>query len=420
MPLTDTKIRNTKAGKTPLKLRDGRGLYLEIRPSKGKFWRYRYRIAGKENVYAAGEYAQPQPGETRAQKDARIRAGQLTLEEARVKRLEWRGLVRQGIHPAHARKAEVATQVAAAANTFESIALEWLEKKGPHWTERNRDRIERTLKREVFPSIGKIPIRSVTPAHILQVMVKVDAAGAPTIAVLIRQWCFRIFNHAIATLRADTNPAAGDIREAINPPPTKNHPPLSRTEIPALLSAINGYGGEEMTKIALMLLLLTFVRSAELRGAEWSEFDLDAGEWRIPGARMKMRAPHLVPLSTQAVALLRALQKQTGKQRYLFPNSRRPGSFMGATTLNAALVRLGYEGRFSPHGFRATASTMLNEMGFNPDWIERQLAHKPLGVRAVYNKAEHLAERRQMMQHWSDTVGALAAGAKVIPIQRTA
>src|SRR5262249_27112630 len=152
------------------------------------------------------------------------------------------------------------------------------------------------------------------------------------------------------------------------------------TDIPALMTAISGYGGGGKTKKALMLLLLTFVRSVGLRGAEWSEFDLDAGGWGSPAAGMKMRAPPNLPLFKQSVALLRALQKQTGKQRYLFPNSRRPGSFMGATTLNAALVRLGYEGRFSPHGFRATASTMLNEMGYNADWIERQLAHKSGGV----------------------------------------
>jgi integrase len=417
--LTDTRIRNTKAGEKPVKLTDARGLYIEVRPTGAKLWRYRYRIAGKENVFAAGEYAHPPSGETKEQAQARLRAGRYTLEEARSKRSEWRGLVKQGIHPAHFRQSQVAETITAGANTFQSIADEWLKKKGKAWTARNRDRVERTLKREVYPSIGKLPIRSVKPGHILAVMTRVDEAGAPTMAILIRQWCFRIFNHAIATLRADQNPAAGDIREAIKPPPTKNHPPLDREQIPALLTAVQGYGGEEMTKIAMRLLLLTFVRSAELRGAEWSEVDLDRAEWRIPAKRMKMRSNHIVPLSSQAVALLRQLHKQTGTRKLLFPNARTPGGHMASTTLNAALVRLGYEGKFSPHGFRSTASTMLNEMGFNSDWIERQLAHKPRGVRADYNKAEYLAERQKMMQHWADVLDQLATR-KVVPMKQRA
>jgi integrase len=421
MALTDTRIRNTKPGDKPIKLTDAKGLYLEVRPTGAKLWRYRYRIQGKENVFAAGEYAQAPAGESKQQADERIRAGRLTLEEARVKRLEWRGLVRQGIHPAHHRHAQVAETIATSANTFQAIAEEWLTKKGKDWTPRNRNRIERTLKREVFKTIGNIPIRSVTPAHILQIMLSVEAAGAPTVAVLIRQWCYRIFNHAIATLRADTNPAAGDIREAIKPPKTRSHPALAHSDIKPLVTAIAGYGGEPATKIALGLLLLTFVRSAELRGAEWKEFDLEHGEWRIPAGRMKMRASHIVPLSTQAIGLLKALEKLTGRQKYLFPNSRTPQSFMAATTLNAALVRLGYEGKFSPHGFRATASTILNEMGYQPDWIERQLAHnEPNKVRSAYNRAEYLPERRTMMQQWADTVDSFAKGADVVPIRRKA
>jgi integrase len=188
----------------------------------------------------------------------------------------------------------------------------------------------------VFPTIGKLPIRAVTAAHLLAVMQKVEAKGTPTIAVMIRQWAYRIFNHAIANLKADANPAAGEIRDAIQAPATRSHPPLQRTDIPALTTALAGYAGERMTVIALRLLMLTFVRSVELRGSEWTEFDLDRAEWRVPAERMKMGELHIVPLSRQAVALLRELHKITGRQRFLFPNARRPGSYMGTTTLNAA------------------------------------------------------------------------------------
>jgi len=410
MPLTDVVIRKAKTGPAPVKLSDSHGLYLEIRPTGAKLWRYRYRINGKENVFAAGEYCTAANAETTEQAEQRRKGGRLTLAEARVKRLEWRGLVKQGIHPAHDRQARKTERIAEGENTFEAVAKDWIAKKSSAWTDRNRRRIESVLKEEVYKSIGKLPIRSVSAAHILQIMQRVEGRGAPTMAILIRQWCYRIFNHAIATLRADKNPAAGDIRDAVKPPPVRNHPALTRDDFPVLAERLSGYKGERATVIAMRLLMLTFVRSAELRGAEWREIDLERAEWRIPKERMKMRANHIVPLATQVIALLRELHTLTGRSRFLFPNSRDPNGYMASTTLNAALVRLGYEGKFSPHGFRATASTMLNEMGFRSDWIERQLAHKSReGVRAVYNRAEYLAERTQMMQQWADTVEAMCA-----------
>lgn len=418
MPLTDTAIRKVIAGASPVKKPDGHGLYLEVRPTGSKLWRYRYRLPGadgvrRENVFAAGEYCVAPHGETKEQADERRKGGRLTLAEARVMRLEWRGLVKQGKHPAHERKARKTEQIAEGKNTFQAVAEDWIAKRLSAWTPRNRARIESTLKQEVYKSIGTLPIRSVSAAHILQIMQRVEERGAPTVAILIRQWCYRIFNHAIATLRANTNPAAGDIRDAVKAPPVRNHPALTRDDFPILAERLAGYKGERTTVIALRLLLLTFVRSAELRGAEWREFDLDRAEWRIPATRMKMRSNHIVPLSTQAVALLHELQALTGRSRFLFPNSRDPNGFMASTTLNAALVRLGYEGKFSPHGFRSTASTMLNEMGFRSDWIERQLAHKSRdAVRAVYNRAEHLVERAQMMQQWADLVDTMFASNK--------
>jgi integrase len=398
MALADVTVRQAKKATKPYKITDARGLYIEIRPTGKKLWRYRYRMpdpkTGKrrENVYAIGEYPE------------------ISLDAAREKRNQARRLVKQGIHPAHDRHAKRAEQITEGANTFEAIGREWLQKKWKSWAESNREYIKRTLEREVFPYIGRLPIKSVTPAHILTILQRVEAGGAPTVAVLIRQWCFRIFGHAIATLRAGTNPAAGDIREAIHVPKPQSHPPLEKKELPKLLEALAGYGGDRVTVIAMRLVMLTFVRSQELRGAKWEEFDLDAAEWRIPAERMKMRTLHIVPLSEQAVALLRELNERTGWSPHLFPNTRTPGTYMAATTLNAALVRLGYKHKFSPHGFRTTASTMLNEMGYRPDLIERQLAHVERNrVRATYNRAEYLAERRQMMQGWADEIDAMAS-----------
>jgi integrase len=403
--LTDVAIRQARPRAKPRKLRDGRGLYLEIRPNGSKLWRYRFRDpqTRKESTMSLGEYSE------------------ISLTEARDARDSARKLLKQGMHPVHERRLQRAIQATDGANTFEAVARQWLGKKGKEWTEKSRRRVERTLERDAFPLIGPLPIRRVSPQHLLTIMQEIEAKRSPTVAVLFRQWAFRIFNYAMATLKADSNPAATDIRNAITVPEPKNHPALSRHDIPGLDAALREYTGERRTVIALRLLMLTFVRSGELRGAEWSEFDLDRAEWRIPADRMKMGEAHIVPLSKQALALLKELHAQTGRQRFLFPNARRPGAYMAATTLNAALVRLGYDKRFSPHGFRGTASTLLNEAGYHPDVIERQLAHKDRNeVRAVYNKAQYLPERRAMMQQWADMINVYARGADVVPIKRTA
>ena len=417
--LTDAKIRNIKPGSRPIKLTDAGGLYLELRPRGSKLWRYRYRIAGKENVFALGEYAKEPQGETAAQKRARIAYGSLTLLEARMERDRCRGMVRQGIHPAHARQALRVAQVAENQNTFEAVAHEWIEQHKPKWSPYYLRQVERFLTADAYPHIGTLPVRSITAAHLLQIVRRAEKRGAATVAVLLRQWCSAIFRYAVATLRADTDPAAA-LKGAIHRPKVEHCQPLARKDIPAFVAALENYGGYRTTVVALRLALLTFVRTVELRGAEWVEIDLDAGEWRIPAARMKMREPHIVPLSRQAVGLLRELQTLTGGQRLLFPNYRRPKTCMTATTLNRALERMGYGGRFSAHGFRATASTILNEMGYRPDLIERQLAHAERNkVRASYNRAEYLTERKQMMQVWADLTDEMAKPErKVTPIMR--
>jgi integrase len=265
----------------------------------------------------------------------------------------------------------------------------------------------------------------VTAAHLLEIVRRVEGRGAETVALLARQWASAIFRYAVATLRADIDPAAA-LRGAIHRPKVVHRKPLSREQVADFVKAVDGYAGYRTTVIALRLMLLTFVRTVELRAAHWAEIDLDRAEWRIPAERMKMREPHIVPLSRQAVELLRELHTHTGGRGMLFPNYRNPKTCMTATTLNRALERMGFNGKdsigFSAHGFRATASTILNEMGFRPDVIERQLAHAERNkVRASYNQAEYLEERRAMMQQWADLTDEMAKdGDKVTPIKRAA
>lgn len=400
MPLTDTKIRSAKPGTKPYKLTDFGGLYLEVRPSGAKLWRYRYRIAGKENLFAVGEYGSAPPA--------------IGLADARAARDVARALVKQGIHPSHHRQAERLQRNTESSNTFEAVAREWIGQKKDGWSPYYAKQVETFLEDDVFKYIGGLPIKSVTSAHLLEIVKRVEKRGAETVALMIRQHCSAIFRYAVSTLRAGIDPAAA-LRGAIKRPKVKHHKPLPPADIPNLLKKLDTWGGLRATEIAMRLLLLTFVRPGELRGAKWDEFDLDEALWRIPAERMKMREAHVVPLSEQAVALLRELYKVTGTEAHLFPNQRRPKSYMSITTLNRALERLGYQGKFSSHGFRAAASTLLNEMGWRPDVIERQLAHKERNkVRASYNRAEYMPERAKMMQAWADYLDALAAGSKVV------
>jgi integrase len=420
MALTDAKIRSAKAREKPVKLTDGGGLYLEVRLSGSKLWRYRYRIARRENVYAVGEFCHAPPGESNAAQNNRKISGRFTLAEARQERDRCRGLVKLGIHPAHNRKAQRAVQLADNSNTFKAVALEWIGKKKSGWSHYYLRQVERFMEVDVFPYVGTLPIRSVTAAHVLEILLRVESRGAKTVALLIRQWASSIFQYAVATLRADVDPAAA-LKGAITRSRTEHRKPLTRADIPRFIKSLDSYGGYRTTVIALRLMLLTFVRTVELRTANWAEIDLDGAEWRIPAERMKMRELHIVPLSRQAVELLRELQTLTGGRAFLFPNYRRPTSWMTATTLNRALERMGFTGKdgigFSAHGFRATASTMLNELGYRADVIERQLAHRERNkVRASYNQAEYLGERRAMMQAWANLIDEMAKEeSKVIP-----
>jgi integrase len=401
MPLTDTRIRTAKPARKPYKLTDSAGLHVEVRPSGAKLWRLRYRISGRENMFALGEYPA------------------LGLSDAREERDRARKLVKQGIHPAHNRQALRVANIAEGANTFEAVAREWIERNKPRWTPYYLRQVERFLQADVYPYIGTLPIRVVTAAHLLEIVRRIEKR-APTVALLVRQWCSAVFRYAVSTLRADGDPTVA-LKGAITRPKVQHRKPLARTDVPGFMEALAKSGGFRTTKIAMQLLMLTFVRPVELRAAEWTEFDLDHSEWRIPAARMKMRESHIVPLSLQAIELLRELNGITGGSRFLFPNYRRPKTYMTGTTLNRALERMKYGNKFSSHGFRATASTMLNEMGYRPDVIERQLAHKERNtVRASYNQAQYLDERRKMMQQWATHIDALAKGAKLTPIHKSA
>ncbi|WP_151719923.1 tyrosine-type recombinase/integrase [Gemmobacter serpentinus] len=395
MALTDLTCKNAKhdPAKAVTRLADRNGLVLEVRPNGTKLWRLRYRLGGKANMFAIGAYPT------------------LSLQDARKANEAARALIKQGINPAHNRRAGLDSNLASNSNTFETLAKEWLAKTKSDVSDYYRKQIETALRNDILPIVGRLPIRSVTAAQLLKVMQTAEARGAPFIARNIRQWCSAIFRYAIITQRAETDPAAA-LRGAVKMPRTKHAVPLSRSQIRELLEHVDAYGGHDTTKIAIKIMLLTFVRTVELRKTEWRHIDLERAEWRLPDIVMKNGEPHLVPLSRQAVMLFRGLHSHTGGQKYLVPNLRDPEKFMSATTVNRALERMGMNGAgtigFSGHGFRATASTLLNELGFRADVIERQLAHSEQNkTRASYNQAEYLAERISMMQEWADLLDSI-------------
>jgi len=401
MPLTNIAIKKAKPRKRPYKLSDFGGLYLLIKPNGSKLWRWKYRIDRKENVYSIGEYPAA------------------SLLDAREERDNARMLVKQGINPAHDRQSKKTAQVEDNANSFNAVAKGWIDQRKLKWTPRYLNQIEKVLEDDVYPHIGNLPMRSITAAHLLEIIKRVEKRGAETVAILIRQWCSAIFRYAAAHLLADADPSAM-LKNAIDRPKVEHHQPLAKKDIPNFITALERYGGLRSTIIALKLLMLTFVRPVELRAAEWKEFDFDLAEWHIPAGRMKMREPHIVPLSKQAIELLLELQTYTGSGDLLFPNYRQPKACMSPTTLNCALERMGYGGRFSAHGFRATASTMLNEMRYPTDYIERQLAHAERDkTRASYNRAEYLPERKEMMQAWANMIDDMAKPvSKISPIKK--
>lgn len=386
--LTDTKLRTAKPAEKPYILQDGSGLYLEVRPSGAKFWRYRYWLTPeKDGRYTIGEYPA------------------VSLAEARRERERVRELVKLGINPTHEKKTEKLRQSHERANTFEAVAREWLDRKKGKWSPYSHKQATSCLEQNAFPKVGRLPIRKVTAAHLLEILQAMEKRGAETYAMQLRQWCSAIFRHAVVTLRADGDPAAA-LKGALSRPQINHSKPMSPEQIGDFKAKLTKYGGNRTTVIAMRLMLYTFVRTAELRKAPWAEFDIAAAEWKIPPERMKMKRVHVVPLPRQALVLLEELRKITGAGKWLFPNFRRPDDVMSATTINRALEHMGYtSGLWTGHDFRATASTRLHEMGYRSDWIERQLAHvEENKTKAAYNHAEYLPERRTMMQAWADWI----------------
>ena len=401
--LTPSAVKNAKPRTKQYKVTDERGMYLLVRPDGPLWWRFTYRrpASKKRNTLSLGTYPD------------------VSLKKARERRDEARRLLADGIDPSDKRKAEAQ----AGAETFEAVSREWYAKHAPNWAKGHGDKIIRRLERDVFPWIGTKPIAAIFAPDVLSVLRRIDSRGIRETAHRAHQNVGQVFRYAVATGRVNFDPTPS-LRGAIPPARKTHHASITDPDkISELLRAIAGYAGEYVTRAALQLAPLTFVRPGELRQAEWAEFDLDKAEWRIPPERMKMRAPHIVPLAGQAVAILRDLQPLTGRGRYVFPSLRTGDRAMSANTVNAALRRLGYDhDTMTGHGFRSMASTLLNEQGWNRDAIERQLAHAERDeVRAAYNYAEHLPTRRKMMQAWADYLDSLrTAPRKVVPIKRKA
>lgn len=399
MKLSDTRIRQAKPRDGLYKLADGDGLVLCVHPNGSKLWRLRYRYGGRENMVSLGRYPE------------------VTLKAARREALKHRRSLAAGRDPAGEKRAERTAR----ADTFRAVAEEWLEAQRTGLAAKTMSSAEARLKRWVYPTLGNWGLGDIEPPDVLRVLRRIESLGKHETAHRVKNRISQVFRYAIATGRATRDPTA-DLRGALAPVPTENRAALTRpADVGALLRAIDVYQGQPAVMYALRLAPLVFVRPGELRAAEWAELELDGKqpEWRIPAARMKMGDRHIVPLARQSVALLEALREHTGHGRYLFPSLRSAERCMSDNTLNAALRRMGYaKTEQTAHGFRSAASTLLNELGWDPDVIELQLAHKPRNkVRAAYNRAERLAERRKMMQAWADYLDGLKAGANVSAIR---
>ncbi|MRR53975.1 MAG: DUF4102 domain-containing protein [Deltaproteobacteria bacterium] len=405
MALTDVKVRNAKPTEKQFKLFDGDGLFLLVMPpgkktpNGSKCWRFKYRFGGKEKLLALGTYPE------------------VTLSDARDKRTEARRLIAADIDPGEARKARKLANAEKAANTFEVVAREWYGKNEPVWSPTHAVMVISRLEKDVFPIIGNRPISEIKAPEVLRMLQNIEARGVIETAYRIKIVCGQVFRYATVTGRADGDPTTA-LKGALSKRRVKHHASITDPkEVARLLKAIDAYQGGFVVKSALRLAPLVFVRPGELRKAEWADIDLGNAEWNIPAEKMKMKQPHLVPLSKQAVEILRELQPVTGSGKYLFPG--RASKPMSENGINAALRYLGYDkDTMTGHGFRAMARTILDEvLQVRIDFIEHQLAHavKDPNGRA-YNRTSHLAERRKMMQAWADYLDGLKSGAKVIQL----
>jgi integrase len=398
--LSAATCKNATSNDTAVrKLHDGDGLYLWVYQDGRKYWRFRYWEAGKEKSLSAGVYPK------------------VSLSDARKKRGEFREQLKANLDPSAERKATNLRKKLANTNSFEAVALEWFNKQCHTWVDQHAKDVKRRLENNIFPFLGKRPIDQINAPELLDAVRKIEARGAHDLAHRVLQVCGQVFRYGIATGRCTRN-LSTDLRGALTPHIKKHQSAIRSEELPDLLRAIATYDevGDKQTRLAMQLLAQTFVRTNELIGAVWSEFDLANALWVIPAERMKMRTEHIVPLSRQTLTLLTELKEIAGNSQYVFPG-RNPSKPISNNTMLFALYRLGYKGKMTGHGFRAVASTILNETGFKPDVIERQLAHCERNeVRGAYNRAEYLPERKRMMQHWADYLDSILIDTKVIPI----
>lgn len=400
-PLSEITIRTAKPKDRDYKLFDGGGLFLLVAPSGSKLWRCKYRFEGKEKLLSFGPYPE------------------ISLVDARQRREDARKLLANGVDPGAVRKAQKQAETSET-ETFEIIAREWHTRFSPRWAASHSAKILSALQRDVFPWIGTRQIKELQAPELLAVLRRIEARGALDTAHRVRGIIGQAFRYAVATGRAERDPTA-DLRGALPPPTETHHAAITDPQaVGQLLRAIDGYTGHFVVRCALRLAPLLFVRPGELRHAEWSEIDLDKAVWNIPGKKMKLRDPHIVPLSRQAVEILRELHPLTGSGRFVFPSARSSARPMSENAILAALRRMGYsKEEMTGHGFRAMARTMLDEiLHENPYVIEAQLAHKvPDQLGRAYNRTTHIDERKKMMQRWSDYLDDLRRGARIIPFR---
>lgn len=386
MPLNDMQIRRAKPEAKAYTLGDGQGLSLLVEPNGSKSWRFRYRYAGKPKMISLGVYTT------------------ITLAEARSRRDEARKIVAEGKNPSEVRKEQKLALRIQSENAFEKIAREWHQMKSAKWSAGYASDIIEAFQNDIFPYVGARPVGEIKPLELLNVLRKIEKRGALEKMRKVRQRCSEVFRYAIATGRAEFNPAA-DLSSALEVHKSNHFPFLKSDEIPDFLRALDSYTGSRLVQIATKLLMVTGVRTIELRAALWQEFDLDNAIWEIPAERMKMRRPHLVPLSTQALGFLNELKSMTGNYRYVFPGRNDPNKPMSEASVNQLIKRIGYAGKLTGHGFRHTLSTILHENGFNTAWIEMQLAHVDKNsIRGTYNHAQYIEKRKVMMQWYSDNI----------------
>lgn len=402
--ISDREIRALKPTEKPFRTFDGGGLYLEMAPNGGRYWRLKYRYAGKEKRQALGVYPE------------------VSLAEARRQRDIARALLRAGRDPGAERKAEKLRARVAGGDTFEAVAREWLAKQKPGMASATYTKAAWIFESLLFPWLGSKPINTITPSELLATVRRVESRGRIETAHRAKQRAGQVFRYAIVTGRAERDPTT-DLGGALQPVvSTKRAAITDPARVGGLLRSIDSYSGQFITCCAIKLAPLLFVRPGELRHAEWAEIDLETAEWRIPAMKMKMREAHIVPLPSQAIEILRELHQATGHGRYVFPSVRSASRPMSENTITAALRNMGYDRQtMTAHGFRAMASTRLNEMGWSPDVIERQLAHVERNkVRSAYNRAQYMAERCKMMQCWADYLDGIKNGASITALRKAA